>query len=131
MTGTLVPDIQLRFRQGTSLGSISGSAIDRPDEAIPSPGYGFNEAGTLSVVIQRRPKPFHSVVQALLEVHERVGRPQLLLQLFSGDGLARTLQQHDQYVHWLPLQPDLHALFAEFPSSWIKLEHAKMQGWRQ
>src|SRR5215471_12851559 len=121
MTGTLVPDIRLR-RQRSWLGSISGSAIDRPDEAIPSPGYGLNEAGTLSVVIQRRPKPFHGIVQALLKVHERVGRPQLLLQLFSGDGLARTLQQHHQYVHWLPLQPDLHALFAEFPGSWIKLE---------
>src|SRR6516164_9203113 len=130
MTGRLVPDIRLR-RQRSRLGSISGSAIDHPDEAIPSPGYGFNEAGTLSVVIQRRPKPFHGIVQSLLEVHKGVGRPELLLQLFSGDGLARTSQQHDQYVQWLPLQSDLPALFAEFPSSWIKLEHAKMQGWRQ
>src|SRR6516165_1881745 len=130
MTGRLVPDIRLR-RQHSRLGSISGSAIDRPDEAIPSPGYGFNEAGTLSVVIQRRPKPFHGIVQALLEVHERVGRPKLLLQLFSGDGLARTVQQHDQYVQRLPLQPDLHAFLAEFASLWIKLEHAKTQGWQQ
>src|SRR6516162_7212202 len=130
MTARLVPDIRLR-RQRSRLGSISESAIDRPDEAIPSPGYGLNEAGTLSVVIQRRPKPFHGIVQALLEVHERVGRPQLLLQLFSSDGLARTLQQHDQHGHRLPLQSDFHPLFAEFPSSWIKLEHAKMQGWRQ
>src|SRR6516165_3158829 len=130
MTGRLVPDIRLR-RQHSRLGSISGSAIDRPDEAIPSPGYGFNEAGTLSVVIQRRPKPFHGIVQALLEVHECVGRPQLLLQLFSGDGLDRTLQQHDQYVHRLPLKLNFHPLFAEFASLWIKLEHAKTQDWWQ
>src|SRR6516162_5752403 len=97
MTGRLVPDIRLR-RQRSRLGSISGSAIDHPDEAIPSPGYGFNEAGTLSVVIQCRPKPFHGIVQALLEVHERVDRPKLLLQLISGDGLARTVQQNDQYA---------------------------------
>src|SRR5215469_3661531 len=106
--------IRLRLSRRTWFGSISAFAIDCPDEAIPSPGYGFNEVGAFSVVIQCRAKPHHGIVQALLEVHERVGRPQLLVQLFPGDGLARTLQQQDQYVHWLALQSDLHPLLAEF-----------------
>jgi hypothetical protein len=36
------------------------------------------------------------------------------LQFFPGDSLARTLQQHDQDVDRLPLQPDLKlALWCE------------------
>src|SRR5215469_12072374 len=109
----------------------NGLLLDFANEAITTPRDGLNEAGCLGTVIQRRPQPFHGIVQPLFKVHESVGWPQLLLQLFSADGLARTLQQHDQYVHWLALQLDLHSLLAEFSSSWIKLEHAKMQSRRQ
>jgi hypothetical protein len=84
----LVPGIRLRFRQSSRLGSISGPTIDCPDEAIPSPGYGFNEVGTLSVVVQRCPKPLNGIVQALLEVHKGVGWPKLVLQLFAIENLV-------------------------------------------
>jgi hypothetical protein len=91
---------------------------------------GFNEVGALGVVIQRRPQPLHGIVQSLFKVNKRVGRPKVLLQFFPGDSLARTLQQHDQDVDRLPLQPDLHPLFAEFPGFRIELEHAKAEGRR-
>src|ERR1700747_2618033 len=129
--GRLFPGFRPRFRQPNGLGSISVPAIDCPNEAIPSPRYGFKELRALCIVIQRRPKPRHGVVEALLEIHKRVSWPQLLLQFFPCDGLAGTLKQHDEDVYRLPLQPDLHPLFAEFSSSRIKLEHAKTEGWRQ
>jgi hypothetical protein len=41
------------------------------------------------------PQPLHGIVQALLEVHERIGGPKVLLQPIPGDNLTRTLQQQD------------------------------------
>jgi len=83
---------------------------------------------TLSVVIQSRPQPLHGIVQALLEVHEGLSWPELLLQFFSGDGLARVLEEHGKNIHRLTLQPNLHSLLAEFPGTRIELEHAKTEG---
>jgi hypothetical protein len=41
------------------------------------------------------------------------------------------LQQQDEELYRLAMQPDLHALLAEFPGSWIELEHAKAEGQRR
>ncbi len=90
----------------------------------------FDKPWAFRRIIQRRPQPLHGVVQALLKVHKGVGWPELLLQFLSGDGLAGTMQEHGQDFHRLPLQPDLHAFFAEFPSLRIKLEHAKTESRR-
>src|SRR6185295_3990311 len=106
------------------------TSVHRPDEAIAVTWQCFDEMRALGVVIQRRPQPLHSVVEALLEVHKSVGWPELLLQFFPGDRLARVLEEHDENPHWLALQPNLHAFFAEFPSSWIELEYTKTEGWR-
>ena len=98
------------------------SAVHGSDKAISAPRQSLDEARTLGVVIQRRPQSLHGIVEALLEVHERVGGPQFLLQLFSADDLAGTLQQHGQDLHRLALQSDLHSLFVKFSGPQIKLE---------
>src|ERR1700730_15867910 len=108
---------------------MSGT-VHRPDEAIAVTRQRFDEMRALRVVVERCPQPLHGIVQALLEVHKGVGGPELLLQLFPGDGFTRPFQQHDKDLYRLTLQPDLHALFAEFPSSWIELENAKTEGRR-
>jgi hypothetical protein len=54
-----------------------------------------------------------------------------LLQFLSSDDVAGMLQQQGQDFHWLPLQPDLHSLFAEFPRLWVELEDPKAIGWLQ
>src|SRR4029077_3750968 len=105
-------------------------AVHRSDETIAVTWQSFDEMRTLGVVVQRRPQALHGVVKALLEVHKRVRCPQLLLQLFTGNDLARPFEQYHEDLHRLAFQPDLHALFAEFPSSGIELECTKTKGGR-
>jgi hypothetical protein len=101
-----------------------------PIKRYPRLGKGLDETGRCCVVIESRSQSIHGIVQALLEVHKGVGWPELLLQFFPSNGLARLLQQHDQDLRRLALQLDLHALFVEFPSSGIELECTKAEGWR-
>jgi hypothetical protein len=64
-------------------------------------------------------------VHAVVEVHERIIRPQLLAQLFSRDQLTGMLDQHREHLTGLLLQLDPLALSVKFPSAQIQLELIK------
>jgi len=108
---------------------LSGRA-HRPDEAISASRQGLNKSGIFGIIIQGCSKPLHGIVQPLLEVHKGVGGPQPLLKFFSGNDFPGALQQQDQNLDRLPLDSDLHSIFAEFPRLWVELEQPKAEGGR-
>src|SRR5208337_120121 len=63
-------------------------------------------------------------VQAFIESHIRVGRPQLRLQLLAGDHFARALQQDGQNPKRLLLQLYFSSLFVDFARAEVNFEES-------
>ena len=75
-----------------------GRGRHRSDEPVTTPREGLDVTGGLGRVAQRLPQLPHRRVEAVVEVDERVRRPELLPQLLSGHHLARALQEQGQQV---------------------------------
>jgi hypothetical protein len=58
----------------------------------------------------------------MVEVDERVCRPERLLKLLAADDLAGTLEQHRQDLDRLLLKPDAQASLAQFTRHEVQLE---------
>src|ERR1039457_6145095 len=63
--------------------------LNRSDEAVAAPGERFDEAGVLGGVAQSVTDAIDGAIEAAVEVHDRVVRPDPLLQLFPRPDLAR------------------------------------------
>ena len=92
------------------------------DEPVAAPVQRFHEPGTLGVVAERRPEALHGGIQSVLEVHERAVRPQTLSKLLARQHLARLLEQHDQHLERLILQPQACAVLAQLACVEVELE---------
>jgi hypothetical protein len=66
-------------------------------------------------------------VQAVVEVNERVVRPELAAQLSTRDQLAATRDQDLENLVWLVLQLDPPSSLPEIAGRRIELEHTKAQ----
>jgi hypothetical protein len=73
-----------------------GPTVDRSDEAVPSSSDCLNEDGLFRRFAQRNAQPLDGGIQAVIEVDERVRRPELIAQFFSGYHISRSLQQRCQ-----------------------------------
>ena len=58
----------------------------------------------------------------MIEVDERVRRPERLLKLLAADDLAGTLEQHRQDLDRLLLKPNPQAPLAQFTRDEVQLE---------
>ncbi len=105
--------------------SSAASALDRSNEPVSATGQRFDVARTGSGVSQRLANLVDGRVQAVVEVDERVGGPELLLQLFARDHLARPLQQQSQHLKGLLLQAQLDAALAQFSRAEVQLEDSE------
>jgi hypothetical protein len=76
-------------------------------------------------VVQNFAKPIHRGVEAVVEVNKRIIGPQPALEFLAGDQFAGALQQRDQYLQGLFLQPDLYALLAKLPRPEINFENSE------
>ena len=63
--------------------------------------------------------------KALVELDERVARPQTFPQLVAGDDFAVPLEQRDQYLKGLLLQPDRIALATQTTFGDIRVEDSE------
>jgi len=61
----------------------------------------------------------------MLEVDERVARPQALPQLFASDELPGPLQQALENLEWLVLEIHEYARLSQLARAHVQLEHAK------
>ena len=91
--------------------------LNRRKKAISTPGQSLDEARTGGGIAQRFTDLVDGRVQASVEFHKGVGRPDLLLKLVPADQLAGILQQLREYQKGLLLQRDLYPLFRNSPAS--------------
>ena len=61
----------------------------------------------------------------MIEVDECVPGPKFLADLFSRNELAWTLQEHDQKLERLRLQPDSLTIFSQLAGMQIRFEWAE------
>jgi len=83
-------------------------------------------------VSQRVAQASDRVVQAVFEIYECVGRPELSAEFFPRDNVAGMPEQNLQYLERLPLEGQAGAPFAQFAGASIKFERAETQqtrGW--
>src|SRR5215472_6216177 len=104
---------------------VLGYSLNYADEPIAPPRQGFHEARRLSGVSQGVSQSLHGTVQAVVKIHEGVGRPQSLLDLLARYQLTGTLQQHGQDCEGLIGKAHAHALAAKLTRAQIYLEFAK------
>jgi hypothetical protein len=86
---------------------------------------GFHKAGSIRGVAKAFPQARNGGVQAVIEVDERVRRPETQPELFSSYDLARLFQQHAQNAERLFLQAHTSAVFAQFASAHVYLKMGK------
>jgi hypothetical protein len=58
----------------------------------------------------------------VIELNHRVIGPESALDLFPGDHIARTFQEHGEDLKGLVLEPDPQTVFAQFPGSKVKFK---------
>ena len=120
-----------RLSQGSVLGRDSlaeaGGVLPLtvPMKRIPASGQGLNETRSLCLVAQSFAQPFDGVIHSAVEIHESVGRPDPLPQLFASNHLAGPFQKNLKKLERLVLQLDLHSLLAQFSRAKINFEHTE------
>src|SRR6266496_5278638 len=76
--------MRLRCEFRTTSGGCSGNS-DVGDEAVAATGNGFDEAGTFGGIAEGLADLVDRLVEPVVEIHERVGRPECLLKFLSTD----------------------------------------------
>src|ERR1700730_2371818 len=95
------------------------------DEAISPPRQSFNVLGLFNRVSQSLPQPRHGIVNAMIEIHERVGRPQPIPQLPTGHYLAAPFRQNGKNGQGTSVDWQSYLTFAQFIRAHVKLENAE------
>jgi len=76
-------------------------SLDRGDESVSSAGYSLDESRIGGGITQGLAQFVNGGVQAVIEVYERVARPEALLQLLARDHFSGVLKQNGQDLKWL------------------------------
>jgi hypothetical protein len=87
------------------------------------PRDGFDVMRTLCRVADRKPQLGHRLIEATVEIHERVCGPQLLAQLFPRYQFAGALQQKGENLKRLFLQFYSNAALPQLTGSQVNLEN--------
>src|SRR5260370_1360182 len=97
----------------------------RSHEPVAATRQGFHKAGTLRGIAQGFAQPVDDGIEAVVDVHEGIRRPQLLPELVPGDDFTCVLQETCQYLKRMLLELDMHPLLAQLPSVKVGLESSK------
>ena len=79
---------------------------DVSNEAVAASSNGFDETRTLGGVAKSLTDLVDRFVEPVVEIHERVCGPELLLQFLATNDLAGALKQHRQDLEGLLLKPN-------------------------
>jgi hypothetical protein len=101
--------------------------VHRRDKPITSPRHGFHKTGVVSGISEGFADFVNGLVEALIEVYERVGGPDLLPQLFSSDDLSRTIEQGANDLERLVLELDLDTALPQLTRSAVDFEYTELQ----
>ena len=99
---------------------------DISNEAVAATSNGFRRNGdsrgrqSLTDLVDR-------FVEPVVEIHERVRGPELILQFLATNDLAGALEQHRQDLEGLLLKPNSQDSLAQFGRTKIQLEHPETE----
>src|SRR5258708_9601395 len=91
-----------------------GRVLHSANETISSAGNGLDKSGTTRRITQDFANLVDRGIQAVVEVNEGVGGPELVAQFFSGNDDAWTFEEECQKRKRLGLQADTRSLLAKF-----------------
>jgi len=97
-------------------------SIDGYEKAVAATRESFDEARIFCGITQCAAQALDGGIQAVVEVHEGVRRPQLAAQLFPGDHLAGPFKKECQELERLVLELDFRAVSAEFTGTKVGFE---------
>ena len=117
--------LRLQGRQRQHLLRRLGDGSDRRDETIPAARQSLNVTRFRGGIIQNLANFVDRSSQAVIEVDKCVPGPQFLADHFSFNEFAWTLQEHDQKLERLCLQPDSLAIFSQLAGMQIRFEWAE------
>ena len=95
------------------------------DEAVSAAGEGFDVTGAGSGISQGFAHLVNGSVEAVVEVDEGVGGPELLLQLFARDDVSGMIEEQSEHLEGLALQAQLDATLAQFSRAEVELEDSE------
>ena len=95
------------------------------NKSIPTARDSFNEPGVIGGIFESAAKLFDRSIQTFVEIDKGVLGPQPMTQLFAGDQLSRTFEQHGEYAKRMVLEVNNFSPPEELPGSNVGLEHAK------
>lgn len=96
--------------------------VKRHQETVAAAREGFDETGVVGRIAQGLAQLVDGLVQAVIEIDERVGGPEPITQFFASDDLAGIFKQHCQNLYRLLLNLDLDAFFTKFSRAQIQLK---------
>src|SRR5580700_7232412 len=99
--------------------------VYRSQKSVPVARDGFDITWTLRGIAQREPQLGHRFVEAAVEIHEGVDRPQSLAQFFPRHHFASMLCQQGENVKRLFLQFDSNAALAQLAGPQVNLKNAE------
>jgi hypothetical protein len=103
-------------------------ALHRGQKAVSAPGHGLHEPGIGGRVPERLAQLVDGSIQAVVEIDERVLRPEFLAQFLARDDVSGPLQEKTQNLEWLFLKADAGAVLAQFPRHEIHFKDPKTDG---
>src|SRR6266849_888652 len=102
-------------RDGSGAASeLTLASICVGDVAVTATGQRLDESRRISGIVQRLTQAVDGVVQTVIEINERVVRPEHLAEFIARDHVSGMFQQHRQNLKRLILQPDSSAVLEEF-----------------
>ena len=75
---------------------IRSAGFNWHQEAISAPAYRFDKAGLFSAVVESTAQLGNGRVEAVIEVNEDIGGPELGAEFFSRHHFVGTLQENDE-----------------------------------
>ncbi len=94
---------------------------------IAPPRNRLHKPRAIRRIRQRIPNLVDRLIQPVVEIHVRIGRPNSFLQFFAGNDFSGMLDQHRQNPDRLLLQPYAQSTLAQFPSPNIQLKSPKSE----
>jgi hypothetical protein len=95
------------------------------NESISPPRERLDVARTGRRISQGFPQLVHGRIQAVIEIHEGVSGPQFLAHLLASDQVTAALQQEDEHLKRLFLEPKLRAVLAKLSGRVVELKHSE------
>ena len=99
--------------------------LHRRDESVSAPRQGLDVPRTRRRISQGLPQFVHGRVQAVVEVHEGVGRPQFLAHLLACDHVAGTLSSNASTWNGCSCSRNFAPFLRSSPGSEVEFEYSK------